>query len=34
MRVPRREVGAYRLYLAMECGTSFLLGIASATIAV
>jgi MFS transporter, DHA3 family, tetracycline resistance protein len=34
MRVPRRELGAYRLYLAMECGTSFLLGITYATIAV
>jgi MFS transporter, DHA3 family, tetracycline resistance protein len=34
MRVPRRELGAYRLYLAMECSTSFLLGIAYATIAV
>jgi MFS transporter, DHA3 family, tetracycline resistance protein len=33
MRVPRRELGAYPLYLAMECGTSFLLGITSATIA-
>jgi DHA3 family tetracycline resistance protein-like MFS transporter len=34
MRVPRRELGAYRLYLAMECSTSFLLGITYATIAV
>jgi MFS transporter, DHA3 family, tetracycline resistance protein len=34
MRVPRREFGPYRLYLALECGTSFLLGITSATIAV
>jgi MFS family permease len=34
MRVPRRELGAYRLYLAMECSTSFLVGITSATIAV
>jgi hypothetical protein len=34
MRVPRRELGAYRLYLAMEFGTSFLLGITSATVAV
>jgi len=34
MRVPRRELGAYPLYLAMECATSFLLGITYATIAV
>jgi DHA3 family tetracycline resistance protein-like MFS transporter len=34
MRVPRREFGPYRLYLALACGTSFLLGITSATIAI
>jgi len=34
MRLPRREVSPYRLYLALECGMSFLLGITFATIMV
>jgi MFS transporter, DHA3 family, tetracycline resistance protein len=34
MRLPRREVSPYRLYLVLECGTSFLLGITYATIMV
>lgn len=34
MRLPRRELGAYRVYLILEGGTSFLLGIAYATITV
>src|SRR5215471_15943572 len=34
MRLPRREQSPYRVYLLLECGTSFLLGIAYATITV
>ena len=34
MRLPRRELSAYRVYLILEAGTSFLLGIAYATITV
>lgn len=34
MRLPRREVDPYRLYLVLECGMSFLLGITYATIMV
>jgi DHA3 family tetracycline resistance protein-like MFS transporter len=34
MRLPRRGVSPYRLYLVLETGTSFLLGITNATIAV
>jgi hypothetical protein len=34
MRLPRRELSAYRVYLLLEAGTSFLLGIAYATITV
>jgi MFS transporter, DHA3 family, tetracycline resistance protein len=34
MRVPRRELSAYRVYLLLEFGTSILLGIAYATITV
>lgn len=34
MRPPRREQSPYRVYLLLECGTSFLLGIAYATITV
>src|ERR1700685_3437626 len=33
MRLPRRDVSPYRLYLVLETGTSFLLGITNATIA-
>ena len=34
LRLPRRELSAYRVYLILEAGTSFLLGIAYATITV
>jgi DHA3 family tetracycline resistance protein-like MFS transporter len=34
MRLSRRDVSPYRLYLVLETGTSFLLGITNATIAV
>ncbi len=34
MRLPRREVSPYGLYLVLECGMSFLLGITYATIMV
>src|ERR1700689_1723752 len=34
MRLPRRDVSPYRLYLLLETGTAFLLGITNATIAV
>jgi MFS transporter, DHA3 family, tetracycline resistance protein len=33
-RPPRREIGPYRVYLILECGVSFLLGISYATITV
>ena len=34
MRLPRREVSPYRLYLILESGTAFLLGISYATVTV
>jgi DHA3 family tetracycline resistance protein-like MFS transporter len=34
MRLPRRDVSPYRLYLLLESGTAFLLGITNATVAV
>jgi DHA3 family tetracycline resistance protein-like MFS transporter len=34
LRLPHRELSAYRVYLILEAGTSFLLGIAYATITV
>ena len=34
MRLRRREISPYRLYLTLESGTAFLLGISYATVTV
>src|SRR5262245_21195312 len=34
LRLPRREISPYRLYLMLESGTAFLLGISYATVTV